>query len=258
MKHLILFDVDGTLAPSTHQLQDHIKQALQEIMDKNGDTYDFGIVGGSSAERIKWQLSAGSDDNNDQFLAQFKWLFSENGLVAHKNEVKIHHQSLREAVPERALQKVLDWSLKYIANLTGLPHKRGKFIDFRSGLIYITPCGSNVTQEERETFARYDESHKIRETMIHAMHEELGEELQFDFQLGGQIGLGAHPKGWDKTYCLQHLKSDDGSYMYDKIYFIGDRCNPWGNDFPLFSHPDTIGYATKNPEHTLEILAEIL
>lgn len=243
-RKLILFDVDGTLTPSTLQLQKEVKARLSEFFVAHKSDYDFGIVGGSSYDRIMWQL--------DGFTEYFKWIFSENGLVAHKDHQEIHHSDIRDQVPEKTIQQVINWCLRYIADLD-LPCKRGKFIDFRSGLLYITPCGSNVTAEERRKFAEHDGKHQVRRTMLEAMHRELGEATGFDFQLGGQIGLGAHPKGWDKTYCLRHLTDS----QYDKIYFIGDRCEPGGNDYPLFSHSGIVGYHTKSPEMTLEFLGDI-
>ena len=49
--------------------------------------------------------------------------------------------------------------------------------------------------------------------------------------LGGSTSIDIFPKGWDKTYVLRHISDED-------IWFYGDRCQPGGNDFHLYSHPD--------------------
>ena len=36
---------------------------------------------------------------------------------------------------------------------------------------------------------------------------------------GGQISFDVFPNGWDKTYCLRHLKGE----AFDEIHFFGDK-----------------------------------
>jgi phosphomannomutase len=40
-----------------------------------------------------------------------------------------------------------------------------------------------------------------------------------DFCLGGEISFDVFPAGWDKTYALKHLETDQIS----NIYFFGDK-----------------------------------
>ncbi len=37
-----------------------------------------------------------------------------------------------------------------------LPFKRGNFIETRSGLINVAPCGRNCTKQERDQFELFD------------------------------------------------------------------------------------------------------
>ena len=46
--------------------------------------------------------------------------------------------------------------------------------------------------------------------------------------MGGDTSFDIYPEGWDKTYAFKNFKD------YDKIYFVGDRCGPDGNDFEIF------------------------
>lgn len=43
-----------------------------------------------------------------------------------------------------------------------LPLKRGTFIEFRKGMLNVSPIGRNCSQEERDAFEVYDLKHGIR------------------------------------------------------------------------------------------------
>ena len=51
--------------------------------------------------------------------------------------------------------------LHYIADLD-IPIKRGTFIEFRNGMLNISPIGRNCSQEERDEFERYDKGAGVR------------------------------------------------------------------------------------------------
>lgn len=56
-----------------------------------------------------------------------------------------------------------------------LPVKRGTFIEFRTGLINVSPIGRGCSQSERDMFEEYDKQHKIREKFIEALRKEFPE-----------------------------------------------------------------------------------
>ena len=53
-----------------------------------------------------------------------------------------------------------------------LPVKRGTFIEFRTGLINVSPIGRGCNQVERDVFEEYDKCYKIRETFIENLKKE--------------------------------------------------------------------------------------
>ena len=63
--------------------------------------------------------------------------------------------------------------------------------------------------------------HKIVPTMIEHMKEEFaGWNLMFS--IGGQISFDVFPVGWDKTYCLNHVRNRG----FKEIHFFGDKTLP--------------------------------
>lgn len=237
--NLLLFDVDGTLAKSTLQIESKV---LNKLKDLKHNGYELSIVGGGTYEHIIYQI--GGKENEKIF----KYIFSENGLITYKNGKLYHQNDIKKHIPENKIQEIIDYVLIYIAKLS-LPYKRGSFIRFRNGMLYITPIGGDCSQEERNKFAEYDEKHHVREKMIKNLTEKFGDD-GIDVKMGGQIGIGLHPIGWDKSYILDIINIK----KYENVHFYGDRCTPTGNDFPLYSHKEIQGNHVKNPEHTYKLL----
>ena len=67
-----------------------------------------------------------------------------------------------------------------------IPIKRGTFIEFRNGMMNISPIGRNCSQEERDAFEEYDKVHKIRQTMVDKLEKEFSD-LGLKYSIGGQI-----------------------------------------------------------------------
>ena len=132
----------------------------------------------------------------------------------------------------------------YIAQLP-LPFKRGTFVEFRNGMLNISPVGRNCSHEERKEFAKYDKEHHILKTFVGVMESKF-ESYELQYSIGGEISFDVFPKGWDKTYCLRYLDE------YDTIHFFGDKTHKGGNDHEIYESERTIGHKVTSPEDTEE------
>ena len=130
-----------------------------------------------------------------------------------------------------------------------IPVKRGCFIEFRNAMINISPIGRNCSYQERLDFEAYDKTHCIRENLVEALKNEFPD-FGLKLSIGGQISIDVFPEGWDKTFCLRHLKS----YKFREIHFFGDKTDEGGNDYEIFHHPSVIGHTVKDPNDTMEQL----
>jgi len=142
--------------------------------------------------------------------------------------------------------------LHYVADLD-IPIKRGTFVEFRNGMINVSPIGRNASIQERLEFTDFDDVHKIREKFVAALKEKFPE-YGLTFSIGGQISFDVFPDGWDKRYCLKHLEEDakkPGGVAYTTIHFFGDKTYQGGNDYEIYSDPRTIGHSVKDPDDTL-------
>jgi len=242
-KTLLLFDVDGTLTAPRLQVTEEMEQFLYSSVKTNATV---GVVGGSDIKKIAEQMK-GMDVVN-----KFDYFFSENGLVAYKEGQQIAEQSILKKFGDKVLQKLINFSLKYMSELE-LPAKRGTFVEFRTGLINLCPVGRSCSYEERLEFAKFDTENNIRLKFKEALEKEFGE-LGLQFAMGGQISIDVFPKGWDKTYCLQFVENDG----YEEIHFFGDKTTKGGNDYEIFEDARTIGHTVTGPEDTMKQIKEVL
>jgi len=230
---LALFDVDGTLTPARLKITPEMKAFLQELRK----TISIGVVGGS--DFVKQQEQIGEDS-----LSNFDYSFAENGLVAYKDDQLIAKASFAQKIGEEELQKLINWVLAYLSKIT-LPIKRGTFIEFRTGMLNISPIGRNCARDERNAFEEYDLANNIRKDMVAAMQKEFAH-LNLTFSIGGQISFDVFPSGWDKTYCLQFIDRS----LFDEVHFFGDKTFEGGNDFEIYTHPEVKGHSVTSPDDT--------
>lgn len=79
------------------------------------------------------------------------------------------------------------------------------------------------------------------------------------YSIGGQISFDVFPTGWDKTYCLQHVRAekDISGVEYSTIHFFGDKCFAGGNDYEIYTDSRTIGHSVNGPEDTMKQVKDL-
>ncbi|XP_023391688.1 phosphomannomutase 1 isoform X3 [Pteropus alecto] len=215
---LCLFDVDGTLTPARQKIDPEVAAFLQKLRSR----VQIGVVGGSDYSKIAEQLGEG-----DEVIEKFDYVFAENGTVQYKHGRLLSKQSpvtlaqtIQSHLGEELLQDLINFCLRYMA-LLRLPKKRGTFIEFRNGMLNISPIGRSCTLEERIEFSELDKKEKIREKFVEALKTEFaGKGLRFS--RGGMISFDVFPEGWDKRCCLDSLDQDS----FDTIHFFGNETSP--------------------------------
>ncbi|XP_047568608.1 phosphomannomutase 2 isoform X6 [Lutra lutra] len=206
---LCLFDVDGTLTAPRQKITKEMDGFLQDLRQK----IKIGVVGGSDFEKVQEQL--GKD-----VVEKYDYVFPENGLVAYKDGKLLCKQSIQGHLGEALIQDLINYCLSYIARIK-LPKKRGTFIEFRNGMLNVSPIGRSCSQEERIEFYEFDKKENIRQKFVADLQKEFAGK-GVTFSIGGQISIDVFPDGWDKRYCLRHVENDG----YKTIYFFGDKTMP--------------------------------
>ncbi|PKU82013.1 Phosphomannomutase [Dendrobium catenatum] len=236
---IVLFDVDGTLTAPRKAITPKMLQFMQDLRK----VVTVGVVGGSDLVKISEQLGK-SDTSCCAVISDYDYVFAENGLVAYKNGELIGKQNFKSFLGEEKLKELINFTLHYIADLD-IPIKRGTFIEFRSGMLNVSPIGRNCSQEERDEFEKYDKVHNIRSKMVSVLREKF-KHLNLTFSIGGQISFDVFPQGWDKTYCLRYLED------FPEIHFFGDKTYKGGNDYEIYESERTVGHTVTSPDDTAE------
>ena len=240
---VVLFDVDGTLTPARKQASPEVLAFLEKLREK----VTIGVVGGSDLNKQKEQLG-------DDCLHKFDFFFSENGLEAYKNATLIKRTSIKEYLGDEKLKPLINFILKYIAELD-IPIKRGTFIEFRNGMLNVSPIGRNCSQEERDEFEQLDIKHNWRKAFVDVLQSKFAS-YGLTYSIGGQISFDVFPSGWDKTFCLQYLEPPYEA-GFEAVHFFGDKTYKGGNDFEIFSSAKTVGHAVSCPDDTVRLCTEL-
>mmetsp|Transcript_120574 Transcript_120574/g.240083 ORF Transcript_120574/g.240083 Transcript_120574/m.240083 type:complete len:253 (+) Transcript_120574:72-830(+) len=237
---LVLFDVDGTLTIPRGEATEDMLQFLATLRGH----ITTGVVGGSDLPKQIEQLGP-------KTLELFDYNFAENGLVAYKQGKELAITSIVDHLGNDKIKRIIKWVLRYLSELD-IPVMRGTFIEYRAGMMNISPIGRNCSRSERNDFEAYDKEHGIRSNMIKAMQKEFAD-YDLTYSIGGQISFDLFPRGWDKTYCLRHLPEEE----FTEVHFFGDKTFKGGNDYEIFEHPRTQGHTVTSPEHTKELCQKL-
>lgn len=241
---ICLFDVDGTLTPARRDVSPEMLNLLARLRQQCA----IGYVGGSDLAKQQEQLGT----NGVAVQTLFDFCFAENGLTAFKLGEPLASTSFIQWIGEEQYKELVNFILHYVADLD-IPIKRGTFLEFRNGMINVSPIGRNASNDERQEFEAYDKVHQVRKAFVEKLRERFGH-LGLTFSIGGQISFDVFPTGWDKRYCLQHLENEakkPGGISYTTIHFFGDKTFEGGNDYEIYTDPRTIGHAVQNPEETM-------
>jgi len=242
-KTMCLFDVDGTVTFPRQRVTQEMEDCLQWLKSK----VVVGLVGGSDLSKISEQMSF----SNQDVTQRYDYVFSENGLVAHKHGKLVRKENIVNYMGEDCLQSFINFALRAMSDIS-LPCKRGTFIEFRSGLINVSPVGRSCSQQEREQFFEYDQKHGIRKELVRLFQEKFADS-GLCFVIGGQISIDVFPAGWDKRYCLKHLEAEG----FSTIHFFGDKTERGGNDHEIYADPRTIGHSVSSPLDTMQQLRQL-
>jgi len=238
---LFLFDVDGTLTRSRQKATPEMEEFLRDLNAKALT----GFVGGSDFSKQKEQLG-------DDCASSFTYCFPQNGLHYLKNGKEVFTKSYLEEVGEDVHKSLVNFSMDRLSKMD-IPRKRGNFIELRESMVNISPIGRSCSREERKEFVEYDKKSRCRESLAEELRKEFSKD-KLTFSIGGEISIDCFPNGWDKTFCLSHLKNEG----IDFIHFFGDKTSPGGNDHEISIDSRVVSHTVSSPEDTMRQVKEIL
>ena len=258
MSDVALFDMDETLTPARGKISD---ETISHLM-KLSRYADIGIISGSDFGMIKSQVL---DRLSDKSLLRKIHVFPCNGTkVFSFNDTSYdlkYEVDMMQAVGYDKFFTIYSFliSQQSLICSDNLDLKiKGDFITNRGSMINYCIPGRGSSPSDRDLFQYLDRTRSIRKKIFSRLKTFMtfNEELGLDASLGGQTSIDIYPTGWDKSYVIRHLTK------YDRITFVGDKCEQFGNDKPLFDIRDEmenfLGLKTVSPENTCDIILEKL
>jgi phosphomannomutase len=253
MKDFVLFDMDGTLTLARRPMNPDIIQSLRAL----AGIAEIGIISGSDYDYIEEQILRFLPAEICTRCA----IFPCNGTKVRKlclgtgEWPEFYSTSMQGEIGYSHMRDLILWLLENQAKIIHYFHElplTGTFISNRGSLVNWCPIGRQATLEDRGKFVEIDQGCNLRERYV----EDMRRSPVFNgltIALGGQTSFDIYPDGWDKTYALRHLEGK-------RVWFVGDRCQPGGNDHAVYAKLASMGRAweTSGPEETVRIIAEIM
>lgn len=142
---------------------------MLNLLERLRQKVAIGFVGGS--DLVKQQEQLGSASVN--VTTMFDFCFAENGLTAYRLGEQLPSNSFIKWIGEEQYKELVRFVLHYIADLE-IPVKRGTFVEFRNGMINVSPVGRNASTQERNDYEKYDKEHGIRKAFVEKLRERFG------------------------------------------------------------------------------------
>jgi len=242
MKKVILLDMDGTITPPRKAITPEMEIQLNSMIN---DGWFLGIVSGSHIDYMNEQLS-----NWDRWSKDCSKIlkYPVNGtqdLDMRKEYTEFEWDCLIHDIESADKRMRLSLGGQYI-------RKPKKIIEYRGSAINWCPIGRDAPDNMRKRFIGLDYAFDLRINFLNQMKTRPMFHSKTVIKLGGQTSFDIYPTGWDKSYVFKDFQD------FERIYFIGDKCEPLGNDYEGFIAAGNFGIQTNGPESTCRILSEIL
>jgi HAD superfamily hydrolase (TIGR01484 family) len=243
MKKLIVFDLDGTLAPSKSSLSLQTAGLLRDLLN----IIKVAVISGGAWAQFEKQLR--TDLPKDSFLANLSLLPTCGTKFFRYNGEWTELYS--EDLTAEQKKKIID-SLEKAAEEAGYQAERvwGDVIEDRGSQVTYSGLGQQAPLAEKEEwdadFAKRKKITSILETLI----------PEFSIRMGGATSIDVTKPGIDKAYGIGKLRQTLHVSLKEMIY-IGDALFPGGNDYPA-EEAGVVSVPVKGPDDTNLVIGTIL
>lgn len=244
-KELIIFDLDGTLAPSKSPIEPDMAELLVKLIARK----KVAIMSGGGFPQFETQLLRALPHTGENLSNLLIMPTSGTKLCIWKGswvEQYAEHLSLKE---KEKVMISLNASLKQADYVK--PEKTfGDLIEDRGSQITFSALGQNATLAAKES---WDPTREKRQKIVSFLQAKIPE---FDIRLGGTTSIDITKKGVNKGYGIRKLEE----YLrmpLDHMVFVGDALYQGGNDYPAKATGiDCI--QVSGPEETKKLIASWL
>jgi len=243
VKKLVVFDLDGTLAPSKSSLDAEMASLLHDLLSVSKVAV---ISGGAWLQFERQVLSHLPQDERlaklsilptcgtqfFQYSGQWKRLYAEDFTADEKEKIVA---SLNKAVGTAGFPVEKTW---------------GETIEDRGSQITYSALGQQAPLEEKikwdPDFAKRKRIKVVLDTLI----------PKYSVRLGGATSIDVTKPGIDKAYGIKKLQDILGISLKEMIY-VGDALFVGGNDYPA-EQAGVISIPVRGPNETKRVIEAII
>jgi HAD superfamily hydrolase (TIGR01484 family) len=243
MKTLVVFDLDGTLAPSKSSIDAEMAQLLDRLLTflrvaviSGGDWKQFNtqvvahLTGDNRLKNLSLLPTCGTQFY--QYDTDWRRLYAENFTDDEKKKII---GSLKQAIEQSGEKAQKVW---------------GEIIQDRGTQITFSALGQEAPLAEKvkwdPDFIKRKKIRSILDPMI----------PDFSVRLGGSTSIDITKHGIDKAYGIKKLESILAISIAQMI-FIGDALFPGGNDYPA-EQAGVTSIRVKDPDQTKRVIEAII
>ena len=243
MKKLIVFDLDGTLAPSKSSLAPQTAGLLRDLLG----IIKVAVISGGAWAQFEKQLL--TDLPQDSLLANLS-LLPTCGTKFFQYDGKWEELYSEDLTAEQR-KKIID-SLDKAAEEAGYRATKvwGKVVEDRGSQVTFSALGQQAPLAEKEKwdpdFAKRKKIRAILETLI----------PEFSIRMGGATSIDVTKPGIDKAYGIGKLRDTLHLSLREMVY-IGDALFPGGNDYPV-EQAGVVSIPVKGPGDTNLVISTIV
>jgi phosphomannomutase len=217
---LIIFDLDGTLAPSKEMLGTDIADALIRLVAKT----KVAIISGGGLPQFQTQFINRLPTASASFANLYLLPTSGTKLYVWRGS---WNEEYSEQLSAQEKKRAID-ALKLSLAEAGFrpPYATyGDAIEDRGSQITFSALGQRAPIGLKSA---WDPDRSKREKIVGILKEKIP---GFDVRIGGSTSIDITKRGINKAYGIRKLES----FLKldpEKILFVGDALFPGGNDFP--------------------------
>jgi len=242
MKDLVIFDLDGTLAPSKSSLDEEMAGLLGRLVA----IVKVAIISGGALAQFEKQVLAFLPHDERlknlsllptcgtqfyRFEGAWKKLYSEDFSAAEKKTIIA---ALNRAVDQAGLRAKNHW---------------GDLIEDRDSQITFSALGQQAPLPDKQAWDPDFAKRKTIEGILAPMIPG------FSIRLGGATSIDVTRPGIDKAYGVRKLRDTLGIAISDMI-FVGDAIFPGGNDYPA-KQAGVESIRVRDPQETKRVIEAI-
>ncbi len=209
MKTVFIFDVDGTLTPSSQPMEAEFAQFFRHFVAK----HCVYLISGSDYAKLQTQMPI-------DILENCKGVFGCSGS-------EYFEKGLAVFCKDHVFPETLRLVCERFVELSKYPVRTGTHIELRPGMLNVSVVGRGADLAQRNEYYQWDKKTGERNRFVEMLYRL---PLPYEASAGGQISIDIVPAGWNKSAAKEEiLIRNPGA----RLCFFGDRICKGGNDLPL-------------------------